>query len=115
FNLPLSHVVQADDTRVTDLPPYYQERVTSNWPTGSMAEAQELLQTLRVKAKECREARAAHPTANPTELPSSSPPTSTPATPKTPGTADPIANTSPSVSPTLTPSDTSTPPAPMEC
>lgn len=115
FNLPLSHVVQADDTRVSDLPPYYQERVTSNWPTRSMAEAQELLQTLRVKAKECREARAAHPTTDPTVPPSSEPPTTPPATPTTPGPGLPTPGGSPAASPTTTPSDTSSPAAPMEC
>ncbi len=111
FNLPLSHVVETDTTRVVDLPPYYQERVRETMPAESLEAARETLGTLRLKALECIRQRSIPQ--NPTPTPS--------ATEATPATPDPSA--SPSDSPTNsttqppspTPSDTSTPAAPTEC
>ena len=53
FNLPLSHVVHTDDTRVADLPPYYHERVLETMPAASLTDAHATLDTLRAKAEQC--------------------------------------------------------------
>ncbi|HSK34741.1 MAG TPA: protein phosphatase 2C domain-containing protein [Propionicimonas sp.] len=113
FNLPLSHVVEQDATRVVDLPPYYQERVLETMPADSLDAARSTLATLRLKAAECiRQRTMPQPTPTPTPSPSvtttSTKPTGTPA-----ASASPSATPTPT--PTPTPSDTSTPAAPMEC
>lgn len=115
FNLPLSHVVVTDETRIVDLPPYYQERVRETMPAESLDAARETLITLRLKALECIRQR------NLPQTPTATPTPTTSATPTTDGTRTPRPGTSasPTVSTTLppspTPSDTSTPAAPMEC
>ncbi|HEY3339230.1 MAG TPA: protein phosphatase 2C domain-containing protein [Propionicimonas sp.] len=114
FNLPLSHVVEQDATRVVDLPPYYQERVLETMPAESLDAARSTLATLKLKAAECIRQRTM-PQSTPTPTPSptvSSSPTKAPT-----GSASPSANltASPTPTPTPTPSDTSTPAAPMEC
>ncbi len=109
FNLPLSQVVHTDSTRVADLPPYYQERVANNWPTGSLAEAEALLQTLRVKAQECIDARAAHPTQTPTPTSTTSPSATRSPSPDATGSLGPSTPATPS------PTDQATPAAPTEC
>jgi protein phosphatase len=113
FNLPLSHVVEQDATRVVDLPPYYQERVLETMPADSLDAARSTLATLRLKAAECiRQRTMPQPTPTPTPSPSvtatSTKPTGTPAPSASP-------SASPTPTPTPTPSDTSTPAAPMEC
>ena len=123
FNLPLSHVVQLDDTRVADLPPYYQERVRQTMPADSLDDARSTLDTLRLKAQECIRQRQARQTASPVATPTPTPtPTSpTPASPATNGTPRPTTPVSAAPTPTSmptptpTPSDTATPAAPMEC
>lgn len=117
FNLPLSHVVVTDATRVVDLPPYYQERVRETMPAESLDAARETLDTLRLKALECIRQRSLPqtPTPSPTPTASATPTSTADRTPSPkPGTS-----ASPTVSTTLppspTPSDTSTPAAPMEC
>jgi protein phosphatase len=57
FRLPLSHLVQSDDTLVTDLPPYYQEQVRKTLPANTLDAARATLVMLRDKAAECREQR----------------------------------------------------------
>ncbi|MCC6494928.1 MAG: serine/threonine-protein phosphatase [Propionibacteriaceae bacterium] len=115
FNLPLSHVVVTDATRVVDLPPYYQERVRETMPAESLDAAKETLGTLRLKALECIRQRSLPQTPTPSPTPTAS------GTPTADGTRTPKPGTSasPTVSTTLppspTPSDTSTPAAPMEC
>ena len=113
FNLPLSHVVEVDTTRVVDLPPYYQERVLETMPAESLDSAKATLATLRLKAAECIRQRAL-PQATPTSTTPTVPPSNS-ATGKPGSTPSPVltAPTSPSASPS--PSDTSTPAAPMEC
>ncbi len=110
FNLPLSHVVEEDTTRVVDLPPYYQERVLETMPADSLDAARSTLATLRLKAAECIRQRTM-PQSTPTPTPTPSPSKS--ATTK-PGSS-PSASPSPTPTPSPTPSDTSTPAAPMEC
>ena len=118
FNLPLSHVVEEDTTRVVDLPPYYQERVLETMPADSLDAARSTLATLRLKAAECIRQRTMPqstptPTPTPTPIPTPSPSKSTTAKPgSTPG-ASPSPASTPSTTPS--PSDTSTPAAPMEC
>jgi protein phosphatase len=115
FNLPLSHVVEADTTRVVDLPPYYQERVLETMPAESLDSARATLATLRLKAAECIRQRSL-PQATPTPTPTPTPTATKSATGKPNPSASP--SPAPSASPTSpspTPSDTSTPAAPMEC
>ncbi len=114
FNLPLSHVVEQDATRVVDLPPYYQERVLETMPADSLDAARATLATLRLKAAECIRQRTM-PQPTPT-------PTPTPFGHRHVNQADrqlrplrPARAPSPTPTPTPTPSDTSTPAAPMEC
>ena len=109
FNLPLSHVVTTDTTRVADLPLYYQEQVRGTLPAESFEAAETTLATLRLKAEACIQQRQERE--KPT--PSPSPTESTKGTPKSSASASPTAGTSPT--PTPTPSDTSTPAAPTEC
>lgn len=109
FNLPLSHVVTTDDTRVADLPLYYQEQVRGTLPAESFQAAEETLATLRVKAQACIQQRLERE--NPT--PSQSPTPSVKGTPSPTSSASPTAGAS--AVPSATPSDTSTPAAPTEC
>lgn len=110
FNLPLSHVVEQDTTRVVDLPPYYQERVLETMPADSLDAARSTLATLRLKAAECIRQRTM-PQSTPTPTPSPTVPSSPTKSPT--GSASPSASPTPTATPT--PSDTSTPAAPMEC
>jgi serine/threonine protein phosphatase PrpC len=112
FNLPLSHVVEEDTTRVVDLPPYYQERVLETMPADSLDAARSTLATLRLKAAECIRQRTL-PQSTPTPTPT---PTGSRSSTAKPGST-PSASTSatPTPSDTPTPTDTSTPAAPMEC
>ena len=116
FNLPLSHVVEEDATRVVDLPPYYQERVLETMPADSLEAARSTLATLRLKAAECIRQRSM-PQSTPTPTPSRSV-TATP-TKRPDGSPSPSTSlsgsTTPTASPSPTPTDTSTPAAPMEC
>ncbi len=57
FNLPLSSVVETSQTRVADLPTYYQGLVTDNSPVASYDKGRELLITLSAKARDCVLAR----------------------------------------------------------
>ncbi len=114
FNLPLSHVVELDTTRVVDLPPYYQERVLETMPADSLDAARSTLATLRLKAAECiRQRTVPQSTPTPTPTPTPSPSKSSTAKPGSTPSASPSSTATPSATPT--PSDTSTPAAPMEC
>jgi protein phosphatase len=114
FNLPLSHVVELDTTRVVDLPPYYQERVIETMPADSLDAARSTLATLRLKAAECiRQRTMPQSTPTPTPTPTPSPSKSSTAKPGSTPSASPSPTATPSATPT--PSDTSTPAAPMEC
>lgn len=109
FNLPLSHLVQTDDTRIADLPPYYQEQVHSTLPASSLDGARSTLVMLQDKAAECiRQRQEWHH--EPTASPSAGLPTSA-------TTATPSATTGgvPSSLATPTPAATSTPTASTEC
>jgi PPM family protein phosphatase len=69
FGLPLSHLVQSDDTRIADLPPYYQEQVQATIRANSLAAANESLVFLKEKAAACiiqRQQVHPDPTATPT-------------------------------------------------
>jgi PPM family protein phosphatase len=109
FNLPLSHLVQADDTRIMDLPPYYQEQVHRTISATSLDSARASLVMLQTKAGECilqRQQWHNPPSATPSATPTTS---ATPSGKASPGGA----SASPVSSPTPTPS--STPPASTEC
>ncbi len=117
FNLPLSQVVQEDDTRVADLPGYFQEQVRAKALTAeSLPAAQRILQTLRLKAEQCIEQRSGwhspSPTPSPSETTSGLPTGSASSSP----TAKPGATPSvPTAIATPQPTDISTPAAPTEC
>ena len=116
FNLPLSHVVQTDDTRVADLPPYYRDRISETLPADSLSDAQSTLDALRLKAMECIRQRQARQTAVPSPTPTpkaSTPGASTPRSSSPAPTPGATAGPTPSVAPT--PSDTATPAASMDC
>jgi protein phosphatase len=118
FNLPLSHVVQTDTTRVADLPLYYQEQVRGTLPAESFEAAQETLAVLQVRAQQCIQQRTARQTATPTPTPTPTPTATATATGTTKGSpsATPTRSATPaSTTPVPTPSDTSTPAAPTEC
>lgn len=108
FNLPLSQLVESDTTKITDLPPYYQEQVHSTLPASSLDAARASVVMLQTKAAECIKQRQEWH--NP---PSATPSTS--ASTKPSGTAS--ASTSASASPAApTPSPTpSTTPGSTEC
>lgn len=57
FKLPLSQLVQADSTRIMDLPPYYQEQVRQTLPASSLDAARTTLVMLQTKAAECIQQR----------------------------------------------------------
>ena len=117
FNLPLSQVIQDDDTRVADLPGYYQEQVRAKTLTAdSLPAAQKILATLQVKAEQCIKQRAGwhSPTASPSAVATSTPsglPSGSPAATAMPGATPSV----PSAIATPQPTDTSTPAAPTEC
>ena len=92
FRLPLSQVVQVDDTLVTDLPPYYQEQVRRTMAANSLDAAKATLVMLRDKAAECRQQRIEFHTPTPSPSASAGLPT---------GSATPQASHTPSTSPTL--------------
>nr|MCA0294801.1 protein phosphatase 2C domain-containing protein [Actinomycetota bacterium] len=123
FNLPLSHVVQEDSTRVADLPVYYQEQVRDTIRTDSLESAKETLAMLRLKAEFCVQQRIdrQNPTTTPTNTATATSPATTPGT-----TGSGKATRSPVITPTttpvqstptatLTPSDPNTPAAPTDC
>ena len=114
FNLPLSHVVEVDATRVVDLPPYYQERVLETMPAETLDSAKATLAILRLKAAECIRQRTL-PEVTPTPSATVTPRPSTSVTGTSTGSPSPTAPPSPTPSMTPSPSDTSTPAAPMEC
>ena len=111
FRLPLSHLVESDNTLITDLPPYYQEQVRKTLPANTLDAARATLVMLRDKAAECREQRKQYhqePTPSPT-----------PGLPTASSSASPHHSPSPMPSsilltPTPAPS-ASTPAAPTEC
>jgi protein phosphatase len=113
FRLPLSELVQSDDTLVTDLPPYYQEQVRKTLPANTLDSARATLVMLRDKAAECREQRKQYHQ-EPTPTPSASLPTAsasgTPTAGRSPSAAAPTILFTPTPAPTA-----STPPAPTEC
>ncbi len=121
LNLPLSSLVEVDNTRLDDLPPYYQEQVRATIMAESLESARSIVLGLRMKARECiaqREARAratqtpAPPTTTPPVSPDPETTGSTPA--KTPGESPQPATTS--AVPTVTAAPTPVPPpAPEEC
>jgi PPM family protein phosphatase len=66
FGLPLSHLVQTDDTKIVNLPPYYRTQVLP-MRASSLADANAALTMLRDKAAECVSQRAhQEPTVIPT-------------------------------------------------
>jgi len=117
FNLPLSKVVQEDETRVADLPGYFQEQVRAKSLTAeSLPAAQRILQTLRLKAEQCIKQRSGWHTPSPTPTPGET----VPGLPTGPGSSSPTAKpgATPSVPTSIAtpqPTDTSTPAAPTEC
>lgn len=120
LNLPLSTLVEADTTRLADLPPYYQEQVRATITATSLESARGITATLRQKSKECiaqREARA-----QATQSPSPTPSGSTTGSPDGPASSTPApqpsVTTSSTVSPpipTPTPTPSAIPPAPEDC
>lgn len=112
FQLPLSHVVQTDETRVADLPLYYQEQVLGTLPAESLEDAQETLATLRLKAEACIRQRQDRETPKPTPSPSASTTAATASASPSPG-----ATGSPAATATASPTSTveTTPAAPTEC
>lgn len=128
LNLPLSSLVEVDNTRLDDLPPYYQEQVNATITAESLESARSIVMGLRVKARECIAQRNARAQATQTPPP---PTTTPPATPASPGPNNPSVTTSapPSGSPSPNPQPTvsvtsatpspsptpTTPPAPEEC
>lgn len=109
LGLPLSTLLETDETEISNLPPYYAERVRSNIRVGSLPDARETLVELRQKAAQCvaqREARAratAAPT--PTDPPAL---TADPAVTADPAiTAEPALTAGPAV--TVGPADTASP------
>jgi protein phosphatase len=120
FNLPLSHVVVSDSTRVADLPLYYQEQVRGTLPAESLETAKETLAVLRIKAEACIRQRIERQNPRPTPTPTLTTPVSsstTSASPSGTATTKPSgsADATPSPAPTPTPSDPNTPAAPTEC
>ncbi len=123
FNLPLSHVVLDDPTRVADLPVYYQEQVRDTMRTDSLESAKETLAMLRLKAEFCVQQRIDRQTPRPTPTPTATqtatrrPTTSASGTAtRTPAPSDPTttpAQSSPAATPT--PTDPNTPAAPTDC
>ena len=100
LGLQLSHVVETDTTRVTDLPPYFAERVRATIAVDSLGNARATVGELRAKAAQCiaqREARTrataapVTPTPDPTALPTPDP------------TVDPTALTTPDPATTASP------------
>lgn len=119
WNLPLSSLVEADNTRLDDLPPYYQEQVRATIRAESLEAARTIVGGLRVKARECIAQREVRARATQSPAPTVS---TTPATPDTTQSAKPDPS-SPSESPAISPRPTSPsptsaplpPPAPEEC
>ena len=110
FNLPLSHVIDTDTTRVADLPVYYADRVRQTMPAPSLDAARETMTTLRVKAQQCiaqRQGRQPQPTV-PQQVPPTSPSGS--ASPSNSATANPATATV-TADPSVGPDD----PAALEC
>ncbi len=104
FHLPLSHLVEADDTRIADLPPYYQEQVRATLPASSLDSARATVVMLQTKAAECilqRQQWHNPPSASPS-------PSATPSAHTTPSGKPGSASPSPSATPSPTPSQTST-------
>lgn len=116
LSLPLSTLVEADTTRLSDLPPYYQEQVRATITATSLESARGIVATLREKAKQCiaqREARA-QATQAPTPTPTPDATASPTGSPSPTSSASPNGTPSPRVT-TPSPSPSSIPPAPEEC
>lgn len=82
FGLPLATLVRADETKVSDLPPYYAERVRATIRVSDQTTAEATIAELREKAAQCVAQRAEHAQAE-------TPPPTTPDT-----TAEPASPTS---------------------
>jgi serine/threonine protein phosphatase PrpC len=119
FNLPLSKVIQDDETRVADLPGYFQEQVRAKALTAeSLPAAQKILDTLRLKAQQCIEQRSGWHSPSPSPSPTTSQTSS--GLPTGPASHSPTAKpgatpTVPTAIATPQPTDVSTPAAPTEC
>lgn len=101
----LSSVVEADTTRVADLPPYFAERVKATIPVDDLTKARATVGELRDKAAQCiaqREQRARATTAPPVATPATPAPLESP----TPGaTAEVTPAPVPSQTPVLSPEE----------
>jgi PPM family protein phosphatase len=105
FSLPLSKLVEADSTRIADLPPYYQEQVRQTMPAGSLDAARASLVTLKNKATECirqRQQWHSQPTATATPTTASPTPSGTAKAKPSPSVSSASASPSPTSSPTQT-------------
>lgn len=113
FRLPLSQLVEADDTLLTDLPPYYQEQVRKTLPANTLDAARATVVMLRDKAAECREQRKQYHQ-EPAPTPSAGLPTTSASGAPTPGRSPSVGTPTILVTPTPAPIP-STPPAPTDC
>lgn len=88
LGLPLSHLVETDQTLISDLPPYYQEQVQGTITSSSIEKARETVAMLQLKAAECVRQRQSWHSAAPTPPTGSTPPTKSPG-PSAPASASP--------------------------
>ncbi|OYO25087.1 protein phosphatase [Enemella dayhoffiae] len=95
LGFPLSETYRVEDTRVSDLPPYFRERVEQTITSSSLADAEATVAELRTRAQNCIAKRQA--AQNPTPTPTPSGPT------QVPGGPDPIPGPTPSPTPTPQP------------
>ena len=98
FGLPLSHLIETDTTKLSDLSAYHAGRVRETIPVGDLATARETLLELRTKASQCLAQRAARATPSPRPTPSPS------ASPSAAGSASSSPTPDASASPNLPPS-----------
>lgn len=112
LGVSLAEVYRVEDTQLTDLPPFYRERVEQTITSASLSDAEATVLELRAVAKDCvaqRERRLAppiEPTPSPSALPGNPP-----------GNPPGPEPTLPTPEPTPTPAPTTTAPAPAggEC
>jgi hypothetical protein len=94
----LAHVYEVQPLSVSELPPYYQDKVRASIDVSSLESARQTVTELTEAARRCAVTPGGKPSSSPTATPSGKPSAST-ATPEPGGTAKPSQRPSPSSTP----------------
>lgn len=109
LGVPMYHVAQKSDIKISDLPPRYVEQVERRIDVNSLEEANQRLETLRGFAITCVAQREARARANTAPAPTATPSLTPGATPIPGASVTPGVSETPTPSPMFSPAQPSTP------